>query len=100
MWPHPIQACACTGRRSRPMKTLWRSGVIVLALWGCSSNKASVKPTPASGSKASGRAAVETVTVRDPDTERRIARLELRVMERDAQLADLQSRLEDARQEV
>jgi hypothetical protein len=43
---------------------------------------------------------VETVTVRDPDVDRRIARLELRLLERDAQLADLESRLEDARQEV
>jgi hypothetical protein len=82
------------------MKLLWRSGLIGLALWGCSSNKASVNPAPVSGSKGSTRAAVETVTVRDPDIERRIARLELRMMERDQQLADLQSRLEDARQEV
>jgi hypothetical protein len=46
------------------------------------------------------RAAVETVTVRDPETERRAGRLEIRLLERDAQLADLQSRLDDARQEV
>src|SRR5690348_789479 len=46
------------------------------------------------------KVAVETVTVRDPDTERRLSRLELRLMERDAQIADLQTRLDDARQEV
>jgi hypothetical protein len=65
---------------------------------GCASHPADgqskkVKPK-------STRVAVETVTVRDPENDRRISRLELRVMERDAQIADLQSRLDDARQEV
>jgi hypothetical protein len=46
------------------------------------------------------RVAVETVTVRDPDAERRAGRLEIKLLERDAQLADLQSRLDDTRQEV
>jgi hypothetical protein len=71
----------------------------LLAAWACSGNKASVAPAPSNGS-ASTRAAVETVTVRDAETERRIGRLELRLLERDAQLADVQARLEDARQEV
>ncbi len=46
------------------------------------------------------KAAVETVTVRDPELEQRVARLQLRLFEDDAQLEDLQMRLDDARQEV
>lgn len=42
----------------------------------------------------------ETVTVRDPELEKRVARLELRLLERDAQVLDLETRLEDARAEV
>lgn len=45
-------------------------------------------------------AAPETVMVRDPDLEQHLARLELRVLERDAQLEDLQGRLDEARREV
>jgi len=42
----------------------------------------------------------ETVTVRDTALERRIGRLELQLLVKDAQLAELQSRLEDTRDEV
>jgi hypothetical protein len=41
----------------------------------------------------------ETVTVADPETERRLSRLELRLLERDAQVEDLQTRLDDTRAE-
>ncbi|HJQ12240.1 MAG TPA: SH3 domain-containing protein [Gemmatimonadaceae bacterium] len=41
-----------------------------------------------------------TVNVKDTDAERRVARLELQVLARDAQIEDLQSRLEDTRAEV
>ncbi|MDP9205931.1 MAG: SH3 domain-containing protein [Gemmatimonadota bacterium] len=40
------------------------------------------------------------MTVRDPDLEKRLARLDLLVLARDAQVADLESKLEDARAEV
>jgi uncharacterized coiled-coil protein SlyX len=46
------------------------------------------------------RVARETVTVRDPDLERRLSRLEIRVMEREAQVEELETRLNDARDEV
>ena len=52
------------------------------------------KPAP------STRVVRETVTVRDPELERRLSRSELRVMEKEAQVAELQGRLEDARDEV
>jgi uncharacterized coiled-coil protein SlyX len=40
------------------------------------------------------------VTVRDPEIERRVARLELRVLEKETQVEQLQTRLDDARDEV
>ena len=42
----------------------------------------------------------ETVTVKDTDADRRAARLELQLFARDAQIEDLQQRLEDTRAEV
>jgi hypothetical protein len=42
----------------------------------------------------------DTVTLRDADLDKRAARLELQMLARDAQIEDLQSRLEDARAEV
>lgn len=40
------------------------------------------------------------VPVRAPELEQRVARLELRVIERDGQIAELQTRLDEARREV
>jgi len=42
----------------------------------------------------------DTVTVRDPDLDKRVARLELLALAKDAQIEDLQAKLEDARAEV
>jgi uncharacterized coiled-coil protein SlyX len=42
----------------------------------------------------------DTVLVRDPAAEERLARLELRVLERDAQIEELQAQLAAAREEV
>ena len=41
-----------------------------------------------------------TVTVRDPDLDKRVARLDLLMLARDAEIEDLQAKLEDARAEV
>ena len=41
-----------------------------------------------------------TVSVRDTDMDKRVARLELLMLARDAQIEDLESKLEDARAEV
>lgn len=46
------------------------------------------------------RVVTETVTVRDKDLEQRVSRLELALMDRDAQVEDLQNRLEETRREV
>ena len=42
----------------------------------------------------------DTVTVRDADQDKRIARLELQVLARDAQVEDLQAKLDETRAEV
>ncbi len=77
---------------------------VVLAGWACGS-KVAPAPAPvpvvvAPAPLVETRVVVETVTVRDADVDRRIARFEMRLLERDAQLSDLQSRLDDATQEV
>ena len=41
-----------------------------------------------------------TITVRDPDLDKRVARAELQLFAREAQIEDLQQRLEDTRAEV
>jgi uncharacterized coiled-coil protein SlyX len=83
-----------------------RSGTLVLAVVicsGCASAKPAGAPDPApSAPQQQGPARVvrETVTVRDPELERRLSRLELRVIEKETQVEELQTRLEDARDEV
>jgi uncharacterized coiled-coil protein SlyX len=57
-------------------------------------------PVPKADSAPVIRVVTETVTVRDHDLEQRVSRLELRLLERDAQVEDLQNRLEDTRREV
>lgn len=42
----------------------------------------------------------DTVVVRDPDLDKRVARLDLLTLAKDAQIEDLQAKLEDARAEV
>jgi hypothetical protein len=58
----------------------------------CAPTNPSPPPTP--------RAAVETVTVKDPDLEQRAARAQVRLLEDEALISDLEVRLDDARQEV
>jgi hypothetical protein len=62
------------------------------------------KPDPAVPAKPAPvpqtRVVRETVTVRDPELERRLARTDLRLMEREAQVDELETRLNDARDEV
>jgi uncharacterized protein YgiM (DUF1202 family) len=56
---------------------------------------------PKKGSQApSPRVVRETVTVRDPELDKRIARTEVQLLAKDAQIEDLNAKLEDARAEV
>ena len=75
----------------------------VVLLSGCSSAKPESAPAPAPAVPApipQTRVVRETVTVRDADLDRRLSRLELRVIERETQVEELQTRLDDARDEV
>jgi hypothetical protein len=58
------------------------------------------QPKPGATSPAPKVVVRDTVLVRDPELDRRIARLELLMIARDAQIEDLQAKLEDARAEV
>lgn len=66
---------------------------------GCNHPAADPAPAPVADTTRE-RVVTETVTVRDKDLEQRVSRLEMSLMERDAQVEDLQNRLEDTRREV
>lgn len=76
---------------------------VVVLLSGCSSAKPAPEPVPAGQAPSRPsrtRVVRETVTVRDAELERRLSRTELRVLERETQVEELQTRLDDARDEV
>ncbi|HKO15894.1 MAG TPA: SH3 domain-containing protein [Gemmatimonadaceae bacterium] len=79
-----------------------RSCALLLTAALLSSGCASAGPATAAGrgARRSARGATDTVTIRDPELEKRLARVELRLMEKEAQVEDLQLRLDDARAEV
>src|SRR5437016_8905658 len=73
--------------------------VAVVLLAACHHPHAS-NPPPVRAPRDSARVSRQPVLVRDTALEQRAARLELKVLEQDAQVAELQSRLDDARHEV
>jgi uncharacterized coiled-coil protein SlyX len=68
--------------------------MLTLSFWACASQKAA-DPTPA---PAPARRPAQTSA--RPEQDRRIARLELSLMEKEAQVEELQARLDETRQEV
>jgi SH3 domain-containing protein len=68
------------------------SGVLA----ACAPSAPDVAPRP----KKAGGTSQSAAVARDTLLEQRLARLELKLLERDAQVADLQARLSEARQEV
>lgn len=79
-----------------------RPGLLLLTaatLVACASQQPSSASNPAR-SRSATRQRPETITVRDPELERRLARLELRVLEKETEASELQTRLDDARDEV
>jgi uncharacterized protein YraI len=70
--------------------------LLLFAYAGITSACSQTKPAPPPSIKV----VRETVTTRDPELDKRAARLELQLLARDAQIEDLQSRLEDTRAEV
>lgn len=58
------------------------------------------QPQPPIEAPAASEPAPRTVVVRDPELEQRLARSELLLLDKEAQIDDLRERLDDARQEV
>jgi uncharacterized protein YraI len=56
--------------------------------------------TQGAGKPPAPRVIHDTVTIRDPELDKKVAGLDLLLLARDAQIEDLQSKLEDARAEV
>jgi len=74
---------------------------LLASLAACAGHQnADPAPVPKADSAPATRVVTETVTVKDHDLEQRVSRLELRLLERDAQVEDLQNRLEETRREV
>jgi hypothetical protein len=80
-------------RRTPLLRLLFVTLALVVISSACSQPKPVVTP-PAP------RIVRETVTVRDPELDKRAARAELQLLARDAQIEDLQAKLEDTRAEV
>src|SRR3989449_1109872 len=88
------------GRVSRLLRRSLLYTSVAAALAACLFQAAPVTPQVAKDSAAAGPAAPRSAPVHDSVLEQRVARLELLVAERDAQVEDLQARLDEARQEV
>jgi hypothetical protein len=73
---------------------------LVLALAACAGGRPQQTVPAPDATRHPPAAAPETVVVRDRDQDRRTATLELRLLEKDAQIAALTGQLNDARQEV
>ena len=72
----------------------------MLVVMGCGHPAGDPAPVPVADPGPTSKVVTETVTVRDKDLEQRVSRLELTLLERDAQVEDLQNRLEETRREV
>ena len=88
---------------ARPLLMLLAAIPLVIA--GCGGNQPApdAAPEPAVAMDTTPARAVmstDTVVIRDAETDARVARLELRLLEREAQVNELQSRLDQARQEA
>lgn len=73
-----------------------RSCFVFLAFVALTTACSPAKP----GQAPSPKVVHDTVTVRDPELDKRVSRLELQLLARDAQIEDLQTRLEDTQAEV
>src|SRR3954471_7143867 len=86
-------SCRRVYRRGFSSVRSWLLSVAAIAIGtACSQAKPVTPPTI--------KVVRDTVTVRDPELDKRATRLELQLLARDAQIEDLQVRLEDTRAEV
>jgi hypothetical protein len=88
-------------RRPRPCTALGHLACLVLlglspSLSGCAGKQAETAPLPSTAARRQARAAAAARAEQD----RRLARLELTVLEKNAQVEELQARLDQAREEV
>lgn len=74
--------------------------IAVLVLAGAAAACLPKSSRPPAPTRARVDTVIRTVQVRDPELEQRVARLELRVLERSAELEQMQARLDEARREV
>ena len=79
------------------MRRLWLVTVVLAA--SCKQPRSASNPPPVRSPRDTTRVRV-AVPPRDTALEQRAARLELRVLEQEAQVSDLQTRLDEARREV
>jgi uncharacterized coiled-coil protein SlyX len=70
---------------------------VILVVSACSASTPVPTPAPV---RPQIRVVRETVTVKDPELETRLGRVELRLLEKEAQVEELQSRLDETRNEV
>lgn len=92
----------CAGLRTVQLSRLMRPLVLVAALLGAACRPSRpANPPPVRTSRDTARVTVRApAPPRDTLLEQRAARLELQVLEQEAQVAELQNRLDDARREV
>src|SRR5712692_5640974 len=76
------------------------AAITLVVVLGCRHPAGGPAPVPVPDSGATSKVVTETVTVHDKDLEQRVSRLELTLLDRDAQVEDLQNRLEETRREV
>lgn len=78
-----------------------RPGLLALLLLGaCAKSQPTPAVVPVRDTVTTLVRVVDTVKVRDPDLEQQVNRLEMQLLGKDAQMEELQARLEDARREV
>ena len=95
----PVRAPVARSRRHHGHRWLLCAS-LGAALAACPFQTTPVTTQVAQDSAAGGSPPPRSAPARDSVLEQRVARLELRLVERDAQVEDLQARLDDARQEV
>jgi hypothetical protein len=88
-------------RRPRPCTALGHLACLVFlgvspSFWGCAAKQAETAPLPTTAARRQARAAAAARAEQD----RRLARLELTLLEKNAQVEELQSKLDQAREEV
>ncbi len=86
----------------QPMRGPWPALVPVVLLAACSGGQPKLAPEPARDSVIVQLPDTvrDTVVIRDPEQEQKIARLQVQLLERDAQVEELRARLDEARREV